>query len=400
VALRQDKSELSADDFRPESNSPSGDLQDFRLRARTSESILRGVLKFQQSPTFSWESGIEGAYNTLTSQTQFSDNGVAQQLPAANVTVDETRGEGFVKATWRPISQITLEGALRQEGSKIESSGDVTLSKTLFFTKPRVVLTWAPDADTQVRLRYEREVGQLDFNSFVASTSLNAGFITAGNPNLEPQQDWASEIALEQHFLKSGSIVLTARHLQLTDVVDRAPVRGPDGSFFDTPANIGSGTENDFLVTMNLPLDWLGLKGASVRGDYTRRFSQVTDPTTGQRRPITQQHPNDWDAHFIQPIGNVSYGVDIGGGWQQRYYRFNQIEIDKLQTYVTPFWEWKPNPKFSFRIEIDNVTARGFKHNYENFNGPRNLVPLAFVDERSVHPGRVFYFRLRKTFGN
>src|SRR5581483_614467 len=148
VALRQDKDELSADDFRSESNSPTGDVQDFRLRARTSESILRGVVKVQQSPTFSWEAGIEGAYNTLISQTQFNDNGVPQQLPAADVTVDETRGEGFVKATWRPISQITVEGALRQEGSKIESSGDVTLSKTLYFTKPRVVVTWAPGADT------------------------------------------------------------------------------------------------------------------------------------------------------------------------------------------------------------------------------------------------------------
>ncbi|HEX5263715.1 MAG TPA: TonB-dependent receptor, partial [Phenylobacterium sp.] len=304
------------------------------------------------------------------------------------------------KAVWRPITQITLEGALRQEGSAIASSGDVVLQKTLYFTKPRVVLTWAPSDATQVRLRFEREVGQLDFNSFVASTSLTAGVITAGNPNLEPQQDWASEIAFEQHFLKSGSIVLTARHMAITDVVDRAPVKAPDGTFFDTPANIGDGTENDFLATLNLPLDWLGLKGASFRGDYTRRYTEVVDPTTGQKRPITQIHPNDWDAHFIQPIGNVSYGVDIGGGWQQRYYRFNQIEIDKLGTYVTPFWEWKPNPKFSFRIEIDNVFARGFKHTYENYDGPRNLFPLALTDERSVHPGRVFYFRVRKTFGS
>ncbi|THD58825.1 TonB-dependent receptor [Phenylobacterium sp.] len=395
VALRQDKHELVADDFRP-----VGDIQNFRLDTRSAESILRGVIKFQQTPKLSWEGGAEGALNTQTSVTTFTDQGVPQVIPAADVTVEEKRGEVFAKAVWRPISQITVEGVLREEGSHISSTGDVLLEKSLYFTKPRLVVTWAPTDKTQVRVRYEREVGQLDFSSFVASTSLVAGVITAGNPNLEPQQDWASEVALEQHFWGGGAIVLTARHLEITDVVDRAPVEASDGTFFDTPANIGNGWENDAVVNLTLPLDKLGLKGAQFRYDLTRRWSEVTDPTTGLRRPISALHPTDWDAHFIQPIGNVSYGVDLYGGWQQRLYRFNQIEIDKLGTYVTPFWEWKPNPKLSFRIELDNVFARGFKHTFENYDGPRDLFPLAYTEERSVHPGRVIYLRLRKTFGS
>ncbi len=394
VALRQGRTELYADDFRP-----VGDVQDFRLRSRTSESILRGVLKHQWSSALSVEGGVEGAYNTLTSQTRFTDNGAPVALPAADVTVDETRGEGFVKAVWRPFSTLTIEGALREEGSKITSSGDVTLEKTLYFTKPRLAVTWAPDADTQVRLRYEREVGQLDFGNFVASTTLVAGVVSAGNPNLEPQQDWASEIAVERRFWGSGGLVLTARHLQITDAIDRAPVRAADGSFFDSPANIGDGWENDALVNLTLPLDKLGLKGALIRGDYTRRWSEVTDPTTHQRRPITQLHPNDWDFHYSQPVGRWLYGVDIGGGWQQRYYRFNQIEIDKLGNYVTPYAEWKPNPTLSWRFELDNVARRGFKHTFENFDGPRNLFPLSLVETRNNRPARVFHIRLRKTFG-
>ena len=390
VALRQDQREKFADAF-----VPPNDAQLFRLDSTTAESILSAVLKFQQSAKLSWESGVEGAYNTLDSRTALSDNGTPVTLPAANVTVQEKRGEAFVKATWRPLSTITLEGALREEGSRISSSGDVTLQKSLYFTKPRIALTWAPDADTQVRLRYEREVGQLDFGAFVASTSLVAGVVTAGNPNLEPQLDWASEIAVERHFWGSGALVLTARHLKITDVVDRAPFGD-----FDAPANIGSGTEDDFLANLTLPLDKLGLKGAQIRGDYTRRWSQVTDPTTGAPRPITALHPNDWDFHFIQPVGNMIYGIDVGGGWQQRYYRLNQIEIAKLGTYVTPFWEWKPRPDLSWRIELDNVTARGFRHTFENFDGSRRFVPLSSVEQRIVHPGRTFYLRLRKTFGS
>jgi len=395
VALRQDRREKYADTFL----TPS-DAQLFKQDTTTSESILRGVVKFQQRPSLSWEAGVEGAYNALENHIRFSDNGAFQQLPAADVMVDEKRGEAFGKATWRPLSTVTIEGAVREEGSQIESSGDVNLSKTLYYTKPRVLVTWAPSPDTQVRMRYEREVGQLDFGAFVASTTLNAGVVTAGNPNLVPAQDWASEIAVEQHFWGGGGVTLTARHLQISDVIDRAPIFLPDGTAFDAPANIGDGTEDDFIADLTLPLDKLGLKGAQVRGQFTRRYSKVTDPTTHLSRPISGQHPTDWDFHYSQPVGRVIYGVDIFGSWQQRAYRFNQIQIDKLQSYVTPFWEFKPNPKLSFRIEIDNATARPFKHVYENWNGPRSTAALATVEQRTYKPGRIFYFRLRKTFGS
>jgi outer membrane receptor protein involved in Fe transport len=396
VALRQDARERYADAF----NTP-GDAQIFKQDTDTSETILRGVVKFQQTRTLSWEAGAEGAYNALDNRLRFTDNGAFQQIPAANVMVDEKRGEVFGKAVWRPFSTITIEGAVLEVGSQIESSGDVNLSKTLYYTKPRILVTWAPSADTQVRFRYEREVGQLDFGSFVASSSLTTGTIAAGNPNLVPSQDWASEIALEQHFLGSGGLTLTARHLQITDVIDRAPIFLPNGTAFDSPANIGDGTEDDFVVNLTLPLDKLGLKGAQIRGDYTRRLSQVTDPTVHTPRGISGLHPTDWDFHFSQPVGNTIYGVDIQfNGWQQRYYRFNQIQIDKLQPYVTPYFEWKPNPKLSWRIELDNVTARTFKHTYENWDGPRNLSGVSTIEQRTYKPGRVFYLRLRKTFGN
>lgn len=395
VALRQDKHENYADAFDAPSNA-----QIFKQDTTTSETILRGVAKFQQTKDLSWEGGAEGAYNTLQNNILFSDNGALTKLPAADVQVDEKRGEVFGKAVWRPFAKLTIETVIREEGSNIASSGDVNLSKTLYYTKPRLAVTWAPDAENQFRFRYEREVGQLDFGAFVASTTLNAGVVTAGNPNLVPQQDWASEIAYERDFWGGGALVLTARHLEITDAIDRAPIRAPDGGFFDAPANIGAGSENDFIVNLTVPLDKLGLKGAQIRGDYTRRISEVTDPTTHGRRPISNQHPSDWEAHYSQTVGKVIYGVDAYGGWQQRNYRFNAIQIDKLQTFVTPFVEWKLNPKLSWRIELDNITARGFKHTFENWNGPRNLVPLDLVDLRSVNPGRVIYIRLRKTFGN
>jgi outer membrane receptor protein involved in Fe transport len=391
LALRQDKHEPT-----PGSFTAPNDVEDFQLDSRTSETIGRAVLRFQQKRSLSWELGGEGAYNDLTSKTSFTVNGVGVPLPAANVHVDEKRFEVFGKAVWRPLKTLTLETGVRQEGSQIESSGDVTLSKELFFTKPRVLLTWAPSDDTQVRASYERVVGQLDFTAFVASQSLAAGVITAGNPNLEPEQAWVSQLDLEQHFLTSGAVVLTLRHSQIKDVVDRAPFGN-----FDAPANIGDGTKDELILNLTTPLDRIGIKGGQLRGTWTWRRSEVTDPTTHETRPITRLRPYEFELHYVQdlPQWKLSYGVDVCCARTETTFRFNAIDIRDLTNFVSPFVEWKPRPDLQFRVEWDYASYFSYTRTLYQYAGPRGSAPLAYIEHRDPQFGSVFYFRVRKTFG-
>jgi hypothetical protein len=391
VLLRQDKHERYADRF-----VVPGEPQLFRQDTTTSESIARAVVTFEQTPKLSWEVGGEGAYNTLDNLIRFTDNGVPVNLPASDVTVTEKRGELFGKVVWQATPKLTIEGGLRQEGSVIASTGDVTLQKTLYFTKPRVLITWSPDADTQVRVRFERAVGQLDFNSFVASTSLTSGVVTAGNPNLEPEQDWVSEAAVERRFWTKGSLVLTLRHSQITDVVDQALFFG-----FEAPANIGNGSKDEGIVSLTLPLEKLGLKGAQFQGLTTWRRSQVTDPTTHRPREISGLVPNEWELHFTQdlPQRRLNWGIDVFGQQRQRYYRASEIDTYKYGTFLSPFIEWKPRTDLQVRFEFDNASHRPFKREFDHFSGTRDQAPLSFVQDRVQYPSQVYYVRIRKLFG-
>ena len=94
---------------------------------------------------------------------------------------------------------------------------------------------WSPDDDDQIRLHVEREVGQLDFGSFVASSHLGtgAGSVQAGNPDLVPQQDWLLEGTYERHF-KGVVGVLTYRHYFIQNAIDRIPIYSASG-VFDAP---------------------------------------------------------------------------------------------------------------------------------------------------------------------
>ena len=376
-----------------------GDLTTFGLGKDISESILRGVLKFRQSDQLSWEAGAEAALNRLDSQTALSVNGASIAIPAANVTVEEKRGEVFVKTVWQPAPAWTFEGSVRQEGSAISADGDVNLEKTLYFTKPRVAATWAPSEATQLRLRFERVVGQLNFDDFVATSSLGTGVITAGNPDLAPEQAWVTEAALEKRFWKKGAAVLAVRHFALTDVIDRAPVFGPTRTF-DSPSNIGEGTKDELQLTLTLPLDRL-LPGAQITGDATWRRSEVNDPTTGETREISKLRPMEWEGHFSQdlPQWRATWGLDAFGAWRETSYRFNEISTDKLKAYVTLFAEWKPKPDLLVRAEVQNLTARGFRHTRQIHSGPRGASPLATIDDRDIQTGRVFYVRVRKSLG-
>jgi hypothetical protein len=398
IGLRTTKDETISDTFiqRP------GPTDAFVLDRYSVETIGRGVLKFRQTPTLSWEAGGEAADNTLDSKTHLSEDGVAIPIPAANVQVEEKRWEAFLKSTWQATPQLSIEAAVRQEGSTITSEGDLKLSKSLGYTKPRFAVTWAPDDAWQVRARLEREVGQLNFDDFVAKSSLNTSTVTSGNPDINPQQDWVAEAAVERRFWKAGSIVLTARHFKITDAVDRAPIFLPNGDFFDAPANIGNGTKDELMVELTLPLDRLGLTGAQLKGNVTKRWSAVTDPTTHEQREISNLRPLEWEAHFAQPLPRwkANWGFDFFDNmWRQTTYRSDVIETVKLKIYIVPFIEWKPRPDLQLHLEIQNIGARGLRDTRKVYDGPRSTAPVAFIDDRDQQFGQMIYVRVRKYFG-
>jgi hypothetical protein len=172
---------------------------------------------------------------------------------------------------------------------------------------------------------------------------------------------------------------------------------------FDRPTNIGAGKEDDLSVAVTLPFDALGWRGAMIKADATRRWSVVRDPTTGETREISGTHPVDWDLSFSQdlPAHRLNAGVDLYGGFRRSYYRFNLIETVKLQTYVRPYLEWKPNAAWSLRAELPLVTAPHvrYRDTLQIFPGPRSAGGRPDIQDRQFHFPPGFYFRILRNIG-
>ena len=374
-------------------NGTAAPEQQFKSNGDSSESILRALVRHERSPALTIEAGAEIAYNMLDVNQAFTIGGVGVPLPSASVKVEETRGEAFSKATWRINPKLTLEGGVRFEASTISQSGDADQEKSFFFAKPRLLATWTPMADNQLRFRFERELGQLDFGDFAASAELDDGTVFGGNVDLEPEQRWISELSYERRFWGEGVVSIGYRHDRIIDVIDRLPLPGG----LSATGNIGDGTLDQLSLNVVVPLDKVGISGArfTFRNDWNK--TSVTDPTTGEDRRISGVRPSQANVGFQQDI--TSWKTQWGINWLPR---LGQATYDPDQTfawrgadYLEAFVEYKPSPTLSLRAQLnlwDDFTQQ------RTVYATRNPRTVAFVEERSIDPRTFVSLRVRKTF--
>ncbi len=370
----------------------AGGAQLFQIEAEAGERIGRSVLRYAYAPELSFEGGGEIAYNYREQQVALTVNGAPIPLPASDVLVEELRGEAFVQASWRPDPQWTLEGGLRVEQSTIEQSGDTNKERSFTYPKPRVVVSWSPTEDDQLRMRVERELGQLNFQDFASEVDLNSGQQDTGNSDLEPSKTWVYEAAFEKRFWDGAAAVLTLRHEDISDVVDLFPRRVPidtdnDGvddstTLIEGPGNIGDGTNDSVTFNLTLPLKNFGWQGAEVKLETQWQESEVTDPLTGEARRISGQRPEDINFSFRQdlPEQNLTFGFGWFQGWRETYYQGAAIENFKLRDYYHSFVEWKPDPGFTLRAELNNLDPFSFSIERELYDRGRDLDPLSSTE--------------------
>lgn len=367
--------------------------QRFASDSKASETILRGLVRFEQSADLTWESGGEVAYNMLETDQAFSVGGAPVPLPSASVKVEETRGEIFGKGAWRIGDNLSIESGLRLEGSTISQSGDADSEKTFTFIKPRLLATWTPGGANQFRLRFEREVGQLDFNAFAASAELQNENVLGGNIDLEPEQRWISELAYERRFWGDGVVSVTLRHDEITDAIDVIPLEAG----LSATGNIGDGTLDRLAVNIQAPLDRFGFSGGRISARNTWNHTEVTDPTSGKTRPISNVPKThaviilaqdikswnlQWNVAWVPLLGRTSYDPDVQFSWRGR---------DFLEGWV----EYKPTPTLAIRAQINLWDEY---HQTRIAYADRATRPISYIETRNIDPRTFYSLRLRKTF--
>lgn len=364
----------------------------------SSEMILRGAFRHHRG-ALALEVGAEGAVNILDSRNLLFEDDVAVVLPNANVRVAEHRAEFFATAGWTLGLRLKAETGLRYEISRLSQTGDTDLTKSLAFLKPRLRLSWTPVGEDELRILFEREVGQLNFEDFVGAASLNSGTISAGNRDLEPDTLWRAEIAYEHRF-GTGSLVVAARREWISDLVDQIPVVS-GGRIFDGVGNIGSARRDEVEAALKWPLDNLGLKGFLVTADLLARRSRATDPTTSERRRISGDSPVEAKiavTHDI-PAWKLRWGGSYVVAETETSFKVGETEADRLAGRLDLFVEYKPDARWTLRLFGKNLTDSPATRTRDIYSGLRGGSAFRYREIRTLRSGPYVGITVQRSFG-
>ncbi len=363
------------------------------------EWIARGEYSWDMSGD--WQVALEGALNTLDVESQLatldpSGDFRPVPLPNSNSSVEEERAE--INVTYgRPLaSDLTLQASLGGEYSTISQSGPAGLTRTFYRPKGFLSLAWEASDTLDIRARAEREVGQLNFFDFVASTELSNNNQNAGNPNLVPPQSWNFEVEATKTLGSFGSITARAFYEAISDVVDQIPL----GPIAEAPGNIDSARRYGIEWNSTFNFDSIGWRGARLNIELTLQRSSVRDPLTGESRQISDdlQRASDVELRHDVPGTNWAWAVQYDDFRESAGFRLDQIsDFIARPGFLGVYIEHK---------DVFGLRVRGGIYNLldvdENFTRTvfvdRRDGPVDFIERRNRTFGPIFSFTVAGTF--
>ena len=251
----------------------------------------------------------EAAHNFVDSKLELNvDDGAGPEpveVPGANTKVTERRIEGIVTDSLTGISNVTVDIGFTFEFSEITQVGDIENTRSFTYPKPTIAVTYSPSYTKQWRFRAERLVNQLDFFDFVSTSNFEDLDLDLGNPDLRPEQTWATSLVHEWRFGEIGVFALGAFYDKITDVEDLVPL----GLGFESPGNIGDGERWGGKVNMTVPLSLLQLNNTRLDLTYQKQWSSVTDPVTGDDRELSGESDEKVTASFRKDVSPLEFGL-------------------------------------------------------------------------------------------
>jgi hypothetical protein len=349
------------------------------------EQIVVGQMNWQPVSNLVIRGGVESTVNTSDNRSSYEANGNAIALPSSTVRVQETRSESQLSSAWQASNTMNVEAGLRIERSNLSQRSDTVGEKAFAYSKPRVLLSLSPTQSLQLRLRLDREVSQLNFSDFVSSIGLLDKVVTAGNPDLVPSKTWLSEGTAEYHFWDKGAAVLTYTHSRIGDVIDRVPIRTTT-AVYDAAGNIGDGIADSVTGQLNVPTDkWLIPQGL-VKLTTTWKSSRVTDPTTLTARRLSGEQPMAWKVEFSQdlPRQKAGWGLSVDNGWTKENWQVSQRDYSNGVGWVKAFVNYRPAPKTTLALELDNLANRIITYDRTHYAGDRQTGSVDFVEHNET----------------
>ena len=372
------------------------------------ETIGRLTWTRQKLHGFSFEAGAEAALNTLDNSTEFFEvesDGTRTRidLPIDTAAVKEKRGEAFVNIGRQISPALRIDAGMRYEYSHLTVSGDAEADRKLRFWKPSVTVDWKPGRGWHTQFSLKRTVAQLNFFDFVTVAELSNDRVNGGNANLQPQRAWEARLTADHALLGDGQVKLDLGYDNISMLQDRVLIcdeLDPD-ECFDAPGNIGTGKRSFAALTVDAPLQKLGLSGTRLKFFGQLQRTRVEDPISGEQRNFSDFYPEwQWEVSLRRDKGAFSYGFAVSDRDRFTFYRTTEFDTNyNSQPYATAFVEYRPDARTAVTLDLDNaINTHAARDRLISI--PDRLNPVFVVDEfRERNRHLNFGLTVKRTFG-
>ena len=374
-------------------------------KAQRNETIGRLSWSKQNVAGLSFEAGAEAVLNTLDSNVDLfvvepDGSKTRIDLPIDSAVVEEKRGEAFINVGRQFNPNLRVDGEVRFEYSQLTVTGDATADRKLKFIKPCLTVDWKPGGGWHTQFSVKRTVAQLDFFDFISVADLSADRVNGGNADLQPQRAWEFRATVDRPIFGEGLAKLDVGHDLISLLQDRVLIFDDEGNAFDAPGNIGTGKRWFARLTLDAPLGrvWSGLR---IKFNGLLQRTRVDDPISGEPRNFSDYYPDwEWSVDVRRDSGAFSYGFVVSDRDRFTFFRTDEFDTNfNGGPYATAFVEYRPDPRWSITLDVDNALNTSGNRNRLIFS-PNRLTPeFVFNEFRERNRHLNIGLTIKRSFG-
>ncbi len=318
------------------------------------------------------------AFNYFEGGFTLMENGVELPVEGADNRVEEDRSSLEAAVDWNLTDRWTLRAAMGRETYEIQSR-DVS-SGLQQDPKGELAISFRPRPRTTWSLESAREIGQLSFGRFLASSSLSSEILTAGAAALEPERSWIHTASYDRRFGDAGVL----RFELAREEVDN-PVRSVALSDSLVVAqNTSPRTIDRARASVEFPFERFGREDLILRADLRAAQSETIDPITGELRAVSEITSREWSLGLRRDPGDsrLAWGASVTREVEGDDYSVRRIRGSDFSREWEAYVEWEPIDDVKLRTSLEGPTTRYQRSRFFGTVREPGLDP-SFVSETS-----------------
>ena len=317
--------------------------------------------------------------------------------------VEELRYEGFLFHNWTLSERSSLESSVVFETSEISQTGVVNKVRDFQFWRPSLDYRYNITENFQVRATVQREVLQLPFSLFAATTNEEDRDrdVLAGNPEIEPQTGWSYDVKVEYRLPNDAGVLSSSiNYTDFDNYIGRINATTDPNEPLSANGNVGPARRWAWSSQASLRLNYFKLPNAVVTAELDLFDSEITDPFLGTKQRFEGRGSAGLEfRHDVTDLG-LSYGLDYRYPIHGGFYDIDIVTITRndparrLNAFVQKIWfgDW------AFRLESDNTLDASRCRTRQRFDGTTIDGTLALIQDSCSSRYRRLILSIQTTF--